>query len=132
MPEDTDTKHQISGIDKIQACIGNDGKNSVSVCLGVIRTLVKMISTKVERVIYFDGFFSNNVSIFNNLDVTYIIADGFVISQQEFIFGVAVAWKTLKGVLGSYGTVGVFNPDLKGWIVTRLRVVDNGFTVAVD
>jgi hypothetical protein len=130
MPEGTNAQRQVAGINKIQTRIGNNRKNGISVSLGVVRTLVKMIPAEMERVIYLDAFFSNNVSIFDDLDVAYIISDWLAISQQEFILG--VVWKTLKYVSGSYGPVGIFNPDLKGGIVTRLWVVDNSFSVAVD
>ena len=75
MPENAYTKHQVSGIDKVQASIGNDHENSVLAGLSVIRMLVKMVPPEVERVVYFDVLLGNNFVVFNNLQLTYVLPD---------------------------------------------------------
>ena len=114
MPEDANAKRHIPGIDKIQTCIGNNGKNSVFVSLGVVRALVKMVSAKVERVIYLDAFFCNNVSIFDDLNVTYVIPDGFglVIFNSEVLkFYMEGQFFDLVAVLQSDAVFGISFKD---------------------
>jgi len=75
MPKYACDERQVSGIDNEQAAIGDDHKNSVLGIVPVIRILIDIISSKMQRVVDFHIFFCNCFPIFNNRQVTYVIPD---------------------------------------------------------
>ena len=80
MPENTDAKHKVPGIDEVKACVGNDRENSILAGISVVRMLVKMVSAEVQRMIDLDVFLGEDFAVFNDLQLTYVIADDPVVA----------------------------------------------------
>ncbi len=104
MPDDTEAEHPIAGINDVQACIGNDLENCILPGFVVIRTLVKMVSAEVQRVINFNVFLGYDVAfLVDYLKLAYIVADcpvgGPIIYHLRSVLSVAESGVKRKDVM---------------------------------